>query len=61
MDYANHVDETPTMFFACKVAIVKKCENLWYGGCNNYMIDREDLLVDIDGSVTALKWVQDIL
>lgn len=37
VNYASHVDETHTMFFACNVAIVKKCEDVC--GCNNYMID----------------------
>lgn len=55
VNYANYVDETPTIFYACNVATMKKCEDVWYVdcGCNNHMPGREDLLVHIDKSVTT--------
>lgn len=42
VNYTNHVDETPTMFYACNVVTVMKYENVWYvdSGCSNHMIGR---------------------
>ena len=35
--------------------MVKKCKDTWYvdSGCSNHMTGREDLLVDIDRTMTA--------
>ena len=49
VNYSNHVDDTPIMFYACNAAIMKSIEDVWYvdNGCSNHMTSREDLLVDI--------------
>ncbi|CAN6560926.1 unnamed protein product [Malus baccata var. baccata] len=54
-NYANQVESNPTMFYVCMFAAVKKGEDIWYvdSGCSNHMTGREDLLENIDRSVTA--------
>lgn len=46
---------TAAMFYVCNARIVESIENVWYvaNGCSNYMTGRDDLLVDIDISMTA--------
>ncbi|CAN6704528.1 unnamed protein product [Malus baccata var. baccata] len=54
-NYAKQVENNPTMFCVCMAAAVKKGEDVWYvdSGCSNHMTRREDLLENIDRSVTA--------
>ncbi|KAM1839849.1 hypothetical protein ACFX14_014633 [Malus domestica] len=54
-NYANQVESNPTMSYVCMSAAVKKGEDVWYvnSGYNNHMTGREDLLENINRSVTA--------
>ncbi|CAN6718042.1 unnamed protein product [Malus baccata var. baccata] len=54
-NFVIQVNDTPTMFYVCNNATVKKCENTWYvdNGCSNHMTGREELLVDIDETKTT--------
>ncbi|CAN6681975.1 unnamed protein product [Malus baccata var. baccata] len=54
-NFVNEVNDTPTMFYVCNNATVKKCEDTWYveSGCSNHMTGREELLVDIDRTMTT--------
>ncbi|CAN6707593.1 unnamed protein product [Malus baccata var. baccata] len=54
-NFVNQVNDTPTMFYVCNNAIVKKCEDTWYvdSGCSNHMTGKEKLLVDIDRTMTT--------
>ncbi|CAN6686056.1 unnamed protein product [Malus baccata var. baccata] len=54
-NYAGRVENTSTMFYVCMAAAVKKNEDTWSidSGCSNHMTRREDLLVNIEKSVTA--------
>ncbi|KAM1689141.1 hypothetical protein EV2_037740 [Malus domestica] len=54
-NYVKQVENNPTMFYVCMAAAVKKGEDVWYvdSGCSNHMTGREDLLENIDRSVTA--------
>ncbi|KAM2893261.1 hypothetical protein FF1_008638 [Malus domestica] len=55
VNFVNQVNDTLIMFYVCNNVTVKKSEDIWYvdSGCSNYMIGREDLLVDIDRTITA--------
>ena len=55
VNYVGQVENTPTMFYVCMSAAVKEGEDIWYvdSGCSNHVTMREDLLVNIDRSVTA--------
>ncbi|CAN6570976.1 unnamed protein product [Malus baccata var. baccata] len=55
VNFVNQVNDTPTMFYVCNNATVKKYEDTWYvdNGCSNHMTGREDLLVDIDRTMIA--------
>ncbi|CAN6725644.1 unnamed protein product [Malus baccata var. baccata] len=55
VNFVNQVNDTPTMFYVCNNVTVKKSEDIWYvdSGCSNHMTGREDLLVDIDRTITA--------
>ncbi|CAN6693412.1 unnamed protein product [Malus baccata var. baccata] len=54
-NFVNQVNDTPTMFYVYNNVIVKKCEDTWYvdSGCSNHMTGREELLVDIDRTMTT--------
>ena len=55
VNFVNQVNDTPTMFYVCNNASVKKCEDIWYvdSGSSNHMTGREELLIDIDRAITA--------
>ncbi|KAI5341621.1 hypothetical protein L3X38_009496 [Prunus dulcis] len=49
VNYANQVEETGTLFFACNAVTDVKLNNSWYvdSGCSNHMTGDERLLIDI--------------
>ncbi|CAL8990723.1 unnamed protein product [Prunus brigantina] len=55
VNYANKVEETGTLFYACNAMTGVKLNNSWYvdNGCSNHMTGDERLLVDIRRDVTS--------
>ncbi|KAI5328290.1 hypothetical protein L3X38_027687 [Prunus dulcis] len=55
VNYANQVEETRTLFYACNVVTDVKLNNSWYvdSGCSNHMTGDERLLIDIRRDVTS--------
>ncbi|XP_020423037.1 uncharacterized protein LOC109950016 [Prunus persica] len=55
LQYATQVTSTPTMFYVNNAADKRFMEDVWYldSGCSNHMTGREDVLTDIDRSITA--------
>ncbi|XP_068331565.1 uncharacterized protein [Pyrus communis] len=55
LNFATHVLPTPTMFYVNNAVNKKSIEDVWYvdSGCSNHMTGREDVLVDIDRSITT--------
>ncbi|KAI5330256.1 hypothetical protein L3X38_029654 [Prunus dulcis] len=55
VNYANQVEETGTLFYACNAVTDVKMSNSWYvdSGCNNHMTGDERLLIDIRRDVTS--------
>ena len=55
LQYAAQVTSTPTMFYVNNAADKRSMEDVWYldSGCSNHMTGREDVLTDIDRSITA--------
>ncbi|KAI5340755.1 hypothetical protein L3X38_020029 [Prunus dulcis] len=49
VNYANQVEETGTLFYACNAMTDVKLNNSWYvdSGCSNHMTGDERLLIDI--------------
>ncbi|KAI5354607.1 hypothetical protein L3X38_007502 [Prunus dulcis] len=55
VNYANQVEETGTLFYACNAVTDVKMSNSWYvdSGCSNHMTGYERLLIDIRRDVTS--------
>ncbi|KAI5341771.1 hypothetical protein L3X38_009646 [Prunus dulcis] len=55
VNYANQIEETGTLFYACYVVTDVKLNNSWYfdSGCSNHMTGDERLLVDIRRDVNS--------
>ncbi|XP_021803719.1 uncharacterized protein LOC110747976, partial [Prunus avium] len=55
LNYATQAPTAPTMFFVNNASDKRPMEDVWYldSGCSNHMTGREDVLVDIDKSITA--------
>ncbi|KAI5320266.1 hypothetical protein L3X38_039974 [Prunus dulcis] len=55
VNYANQVEETGTLFYACNAVTDVKISNSWYvdNGCSNHMTGDERLLIDIRRDVTS--------
>ncbi|CAL8157374.1 unnamed protein product [Prunus armeniaca] len=55
LQYAAQVTSTPTMFYVNNAADKRSMEDVWYldSRCSNHMTGREDVLTDIDRSITA--------
>ncbi|CAL2255037.1 unnamed protein product [Prunus armeniaca] len=55
VNYATQASTAPTMFFVNNAADKRPMEDVWYldSGCSNHMTGREDVLIDIDRSITA--------
>ncbi|CAL9030392.1 unnamed protein product [Prunus brigantina] len=55
VNYATQAPTAPTMFFVNNAADKRPMEDVWYldSGCSNHMTGREDVLIDIDRSITA--------
>ncbi|CAN6694238.1 unnamed protein product [Malus baccata var. baccata] len=51
----NYATQVPTMFYVNNAVDKKSMEDVWYvdSGCSNHMTGREDVLVDVDRSITA--------
>ncbi|CAN6700277.1 unnamed protein product [Malus baccata var. baccata] len=55
LNFAAQVPATTTMFYVSNEVDKKPIEDVWYvdSGCSNHMTGREDVLIDIDKSITA--------
>jgi hypothetical protein len=55
LNFAAQVPSTTTMFYVSNEVDKKTIEDVWYvdSGCSNHMTGREDVLIDIDRSITA--------
>ncbi|CAL2236277.1 unnamed protein product [Prunus armeniaca] len=55
VNYANQVEVTGTLFYACNAVTGVKLNNSWYvdSGCSNHMTGDERLLIDIRRDVTS--------
>ncbi|CAN6555675.1 unnamed protein product [Malus baccata var. baccata] len=55
LNFAAQVPSTTTMFYVSNAVDKKSIEDVWYvdSGCSNHMTGREDVLIDIDRSITA--------
>ncbi|CAL9019344.1 unnamed protein product [Prunus brigantina] len=55
LNYATQIPSSPTMFFVNNAIDKRPMEDVWYldSGCSNHMTGREDVLIDIDRSITA--------
>ncbi|XP_016651518.1 PREDICTED: uncharacterized protein LOC107881689 [Prunus mume] len=55
LNYANQVEETSTLFYACNAATDVKVNHSWYidSGCSNHMTGDERLLVNIQRNLTS--------
>ncbi|CAL2237102.1 unnamed protein product [Prunus armeniaca] len=55
LNYANQVEETGTLFYACNVVTNVKVNHSWYidSGCSNHMTGDESLLVNIKRNLTS--------
>ncbi|CAL8999643.1 unnamed protein product [Prunus brigantina] len=55
LNYANQVEETGTLFYACNVVTYVKVNHSWYidSGCSNHMTGDESLLVNIQRNLTS--------
>ncbi|CAN6715608.1 unnamed protein product [Malus baccata var. baccata] len=55
LNFAAQVPATTTMFYVSNEVAKKSIEDVWYvdSGCSNHMTGREDVLIDIDRSITA--------
>ncbi|KAI5348859.1 hypothetical protein L3X38_001746 [Prunus dulcis] len=55
VNYANQVEKTGTLFYACNAVTDVKMSNSWYvdSGCSNHMTGDERLLIDIRRDVTS--------
>ncbi|KAI5351827.1 hypothetical protein L3X38_004718 [Prunus dulcis] len=55
VNYANQVEVTGTLFYACNAVTDVKLNNSWYvdSGCSNHMTGDERLLIDIRRDVTS--------
>ncbi|CAN6557261.1 unnamed protein product [Malus baccata var. baccata] len=55
LNFAAQVHSTTTMFYVSNPVDKKTIEDVWYvdSGCSNHMTGREDVLIDIDISITA--------
>ncbi|KAI5342106.1 hypothetical protein L3X38_009981 [Prunus dulcis] len=53
--YANQVEETGTLFYACNAVTNVKVNHSWYidSGCSNHMTGDESLLVNIQRNLTS--------
>nr|XP_028956410.1 uncharacterized protein LOC114824173 [Malus domestica] len=51
----NYATQVPTMFYVNNAINKKPMEDVWYvdSGCSNHMTGREDVLVDVDRSITV--------
>ncbi|KAM0973674.1 hypothetical protein ACFX2C_016966 [Malus domestica] len=55
LNFAAQVPSTTTMFYVSNEVDKKTIEDVWYvdSGCSNHMTGKEDILIDIDRSITA--------
>ncbi|XP_008227746.1 PREDICTED: uncharacterized protein LOC103327230 [Prunus mume] len=55
LNYANQVEETGTLFYACNAVTDVKVNHSWYidSGCSNHMTGDESLLVNIQRNLTS--------
>ncbi|CAL8152754.1 unnamed protein product [Prunus armeniaca] len=54
LQYAAQVTSSPTVFYVNNAVDKRSMEDVWYldSGCSNHMTGREDVLTDIDRSIT---------
>ncbi|CAL2271955.1 unnamed protein product [Prunus armeniaca] len=55
VNYANQVEETGTLFYACNAVTNVKVNHSWYidSGCSNHITGNERLLINIQRNLTS--------